>query len=181
VIPIPPIAIKAIGVVAALAIAGGVGYLKGRAAVQESWDAAVTVQATKSYSQIIAEAENAAVSEVRYIIVQGDTKTRIQVVEQKVVEYVNAPVQRCAVDADFVDVWDAASGVYNAGLHRLPAADADPADAHELPGGAVTTAEVVQAYHEAIAQLARYRDAYHALAQFDAGRFVVQQTAHQGE
>lgn len=178
-IPIPPIAIKALVGVAALAIAAGVGYVKGRAAVQQSWDAAVTVQAKKSASQIIAEAQNAAAAEVRYIKVQGETKTRIQVVEKKVVEYVNAPTQRCAVDADFIDVWDAASGVYNAGLDRLPTPDADPAEPHELPGGALTSPEILQAYRKAIEQLAGYRDAYHALAQFDAGRFIVQQTAHQ--
>lgn len=166
---------------AGTALIFGAGYFKGREDVQESWDAAVTVQATRSASQIVAEAVNSATAEARYIEVKGETKTRLKIVERKVVEYVRSPQQKCAVDADFVQHFDAYSGVYNAGLPRLPASDPATEGVDELPGGGATTAELLQAYHAAIEQATGYRDAYHALAQFEEGRYIVQKAAQQEE
>ncbi len=138
-IPLPPglyaAAAKAVGALAIVALVGGVAYFKGKAAVQKDWDAAVTVQAKKTASQIVAEAVNAATAETKYIEVKGETKTRLKLVERKVVEYVQTPLQTCAVDADFVQYFDALSGVYNAGLHHLPARDPAAGRADEVPGG----------------------------------------------
>ena len=46
----------------------------------------------------------------------------------------------------------------------------------ELPGGAITSAEVLQAYSAAMGQLTGYRDAYQALVQYEEGREIVQQS-----
>ena len=154
----------------------GASYLKGREHVQAAWDAAITEQATRTANQVIAEAKSAAAAETRYIKAQAATKERIKIVEKKVVEYVQAPTQRCAVDSDFVGLFDAASGVYNDGLNRMPTTDAGPGKPQELPGGAVTSAEVLQAYSAAMGELTGYRDAYHALVQYEEGREIVQQS-----
>ena len=151
-------------------------YLKGREHVQAAWDAAITEQATRSANQVIAEARSAAAAETRYIKAQSATKERITIVEKKVVEYVQAPTQRCAVDRDFVGLLDAASLVYNDGLNRVPTTDPNPSQPQELSGGAITSAEVLQAYHAAIEQLTGYRDAYQALVQYEEGREIVQQS-----
>lgn len=167
------------GVAAGMAVIFGVGYFKGRGDVQESWDAAITVQAQNTASQIVAEAVNAANAETQYIEVKGATKIKLKIIERKVVEYVQSPQQKCAVDADFVEFFDALSGVYNAGLPRVPAGDPPAEGVDELPGGGATTAELLQAYHAAIEQATGYRDAYHALAQFEEGRYIVQKAAQQ--
>lgn len=143
-IPIPPIALKALGVVAALAIAAGMGYVKGREDVQESWDAALTVQTRKTVSQIIAEATNGSDAVVKLIEVRGETTTRIKVVEKRVVEYEQSPVQRCAVDADFVSIWDDARRVYNTGLPRLRPTIPGASEPDELPGGAAPASEFIR-------------------------------------
>lgn len=135
-IPIPPIAVKAVAGLAMFGVVFFFGYVKGKTAVQQRWDAAVTVQAKKTAGQIIAEATHAAKSEVRYITVKGETQTHIKVVEKKVVEYVERarPVQLCAVDTDFISHWDDASRVYNAGLPRLPPGVPAASEPDQLPG-----------------------------------------------
>lgn len=172
------IAVKLGGYLLVMAALFGYGYYKGGQNVQTKWNAALTEQATRTASQIVAEAANAAKAETRAATVRTITKTKIKVVKEEVVRYVQSPEHKCEVGDQFVHVFDATSGVYNEGLNRVPSTDADPREPDHAPGGAPTSAEILSAYAVAIEQAAGYRDAYHALVEYDKGRYAVQQSFH---
>jgi hypothetical protein len=175
-IPIPPFLWKLIGGVVVIGGLCGLSYLKGRAHVQQAWDAAITEQATRTAQQMIAEAAHAADVEKRAAEVKTVTKTKLKIVEKEVIKYVQSPDAKCEPGPHFVRTWDDLSGVYNADLQRMPATDASPEQPDALPGPSITSAEVLRAYHTAIQELAGWRDAYRALVQYEEGRGIIQRT-----
>lgn len=181
---IPPMLLtpvaKISGIALGLALIFGWGYLKGRAAVQESWDAAVSQQAQASAAQVLAEAQLSNQVLKGHAEATREAERRVETIEREVIRYVQAPDKPCPVDPDFVRLFDELSRLPGAGTDRMPAADAGAGELVEPPDAGLTTTEVVQAYYRAIDELTFLWLDYQALVQWERGRYIVQQ-AQQGD
>lgn len=164
------------GIVLLLTIYGVWCYAKGKAAVQQQWDASIAQQARESALQVIAEAKMSSDVLGKHAEAERDAEARIEQIEREVIRYVQAPDKPCSVDPEFVRLFDELSRLPGLAPDRLSAPDASAGEPVESKSTGITTTELLQAYYAAIDELMFLWIDYSALVQWERGRYIVQQT-----
>lgn len=169
------------GIVLLLTIYGVWCYAKGKAAVQQRWDASIAQQARESALQVIAEAKMSNDVLKAHADQERDAEAKIEPIEREVIRYVQAPDKPCPVSPKFVRLFDQLSRLPGASDLSVSAPDASPGEPVEPPSPGITTTEVLSAYYAAIDELMFLWIDYSALVQWERGRFIVQQTQREQE
>ena len=138
-------------------------FYAGMQYTQQKWDAAVMHQATKTASKVVEAAVNTAQKETKYIQVEGKTKTIVKTVKEEVIRYVPTP---CAIDREFERRFDLVSRMRDSADDGLSTPDPAAGDPALSTDPALTLAEVLQAYHFAIAEWRGERDRNRALSEW---------------
>lgn len=166
-IPVPPQLLtplaKGLAIVAIAAALYGLGQWHGREAIQQRWDASVTVQTGEAMSVMIDQARNQADAQVRYVEVQGKELVRTKVVTKEVVKYVESSAQQCVLSPEFEWTYDTIVSLLDTTEDGLPAANRPTRTLDESARAQVTDATVLLAVTDLVTQ---YRDlwlAYRAL------------------
>jgi hypothetical protein len=149
----------------------GIGEWHGRHAVQQAWDASITVQAVETSSELIERARRDASGVVRYITVTGAAQAKTKIVDREVIRYVASSAQKCAVSPEFEWAFDTISRLPSPSQDGVPTSTAAAGAPPESAGPLLTDAEVLRAYEAAIIQ---YRDLWLA---YDALRRWVRENA----
>lgn len=157
---------KILAVLALVAVIFGSGYWKGRASVQQAWDAAVAQQAIASAASVIEQAENTATVVTKYIRLKGDTKIVTQTIEKEVIHYVNARGDTCQLSPEFESTFDRLSGVLDQPPDGLSPTPGPPGGTPEPSEAPVEDPAVLRAHGDAVAQLRELWQAYSALVEW---------------
>lgn len=165
---------KILGVLALVALLFGTGYFKGRAAVQQAWDAAIAQQAVAAAASVITQAENTAKVVVKYVKLKGDTKIVTQTIEKEVIHYVNARGDTCQLSPEFESTFDRLSGVLDQPPDGLPPTPGPAGGTPESPEATVEDPAVLRAHGDAVAQLRDLWNAYNALVEWVRSSYDLQ-------
>ena len=142
---------------------------------QNEWDASLTKQGVKSAEQVIAEAENTAKVEVRYIKVKGATEIVHQIVEKEVIKYVEHP-DACRLTPEFERTVDAISRLYDPSAERMPSSSGPSGDAVERGSATASCTALIRAYQYVVGQLIEQRNAYEALVDWVRSDYEIQRS-----
>lgn len=165
------------GVIGALIVALCLGLIAyGEHRKQQEWDVAIAKQAIKSAEQVIAEAENTAKIEVRYIKIKGATEIVHQIVEKEVIRYVEHPVESCVLTLEFERTFDTLSRLYDPRTERVPSPSSPTGDVAGSGPAPLTCVAVLRAYQFAVEQLVEQRNAYEAVVDWMRSDYEIQLT-----